>query len=94
MGLRYRSAAYLKAIRGQPCLYCGAPGEAHHLTFAEKRAMGLKNGDNWTVPVCRTHHMELHNSPMPERTWWALNGIDPIKWAKDHYERWEKYSGN
>lgn len=64
------------------------------MTYAEHRALGLKNGDNWTVPLCHAHHMELHASPMPERTWWSLRGIDPIKWAKHNYSQWEKYNGD
>lgn len=86
---RIRSVKYLNFIRGKPCLYCGSPGEAHHLTFAQPRAMGKKTGDQYTVPLCHGHHMELHESPMPERTWWALIGIDPLKWAEDTYKGWK-----
>lgn len=87
---RVRSDAYLKHIRGQNCLYCGVPGEAHHLTHAQPRAMGRKTGDQYAVPLCHYHHMALHQSPMPEKTWWALKGIDPIKWAENSYDKWLK----
>jgi hypothetical protein len=86
--LRLRSQAYLKHIRSKPCLICGAQAEAHHLTHAQPRAMALKTGDQYCVPLCHRHHMEMHESPMPERTWWALNGIDPVEWATREYERW------
>lgn len=88
--VRHRLTAYLASIRGQPCLICGAPGEAHHLTYAQPRAMGMKTGDQHTVPVCHAHHMQLHESAMPERTFWALHGIDPVKWAVDNFRRWKR----
>ena len=30
---------------------------AHHLTTAQPKAMGLKSGDQWTVPLCELHHL-------------------------------------
>lgn len=89
---RIRSVKYLNHIRGQPCLLslaqrCSVPGEAHHLTFAQPRAMALKTGDQWTVPVCHLHHMELH-AYGDERTWWALLGIDAMAWAEREWEQW------
>lgn len=71
---------------------CGSPGEAHHLTHAQPRALAKKTGDQYTVPLCHQHHMELHDSPMPERTWWALNGIDPMVWAENCYKEWSNGS--
>ena len=61
-------------------MVCGLGGEAHHVTFAEPKAMARKVGDNWCVPLCHKHHMELpaHGK---EIQWWALQGIDPIEWA-------------
>lgn len=91
--IRIRSKKYLDHIRSKSCLHCGDKAEAHHLNHAQSRAMGLKNGDQWAVPLCHKHHMEMHNSPMPEPTWWALLGIDPIKWAENEYSHWEKTNG-
>lgn len=56
--------------------------------------MGLKTGDQWTVPLCHKHHMELHSEGFPERTWWALKGIDPLTWALNTYTEWEKENGS
>ena len=36
------------------------PTEAHHIRFAQPRALGRKVSDEYTVPVCRLHHRELH----------------------------------
>jgi hypothetical protein len=87
---RLRSEDYLKHIRSKPCLVCGGYAEAHHLTFAQHRAKSKKNGDQWTVPVCHPHHMELHNFAGGEKTWWACQGINPLKWAEMEYGKWTK----
>ena len=87
---RVRSLAYLAHVRSKPCLICGGGSDAHHLTHAQPRAMSRKTGDQYAVPLCRKHHMELHESPMPERTFWALQGIDPIQWAEKEYANWIK----
>jgi hypothetical protein len=40
---RLRDKAHLKFVASQPCLICGrSPADAHHLRFAQPRAMGLK----------------------------------------------------
>ncbi len=60
---RIRDKAHLRYVASQPCLLCGAkPADAHHVRFAQPRAMGRKVGDNFTVPLCRNHHRELHHS--------------------------------
>ncbi|MFN0263107.1 Rad52/Rad22 family DNA repair protein [Tepidamorphus sp. 3E244] len=79
---RIRSKSHLHYVRAQPCLVCGAsPSDPHHLNFAQPRAMGMKAGDNFTVPLCRTHHSELHNSG-GERQWWETRNLDPLVEAK------------
>jgi hypothetical protein len=90
---RLRSFSYLYFIRGKPCLQCGSPGEAHHIQYAQPRALGRKTGDQYAVPLCHPCHMKLHNDGIPERTWWALRGIDPVKWAERSYEEWSKEHG-
>jgi hypothetical protein len=85
---RIRSEAYMKTLRGAPCLVCRQGSEAHHITFAEPKAMAMKVGDNWCVPLCHHHHMELHSFG-DERTWWDLQGIEPMKWAEVN---WKKYN--
>lgn len=61
-GFRLRSEAYLSHVRTFPCLVCGASAEAHHLLRTpDGRGMGMKSGDQWCVPLCHPHHMELHD---------------------------------
>lgn len=47
----------------------GSVSQAHHLTFAQPRARGLKVGDQWVVPLCNHHHGQLHASGN-EKSWW------------------------
>jgi hypothetical protein len=58
---RCRDKDHLRFIAAQPCTVCGRqPCEAHHLRFAQPRALGRKVSDEFTVPLCRVHHRELH----------------------------------
>jgi DNA recombination protein Rad52 len=73
---RVRDPEHLKFINSQPCLICGrAPVHAHHLRFAQPRAMSNKVSDEWSVPLCFTHHRALHTVG-DEEAWWAEKGID------------------
>ncbi len=38
--------------------------------------MGRKVSDEFTVPLCSTHHRELHASGN-EKAWWTERGVDP-----------------
>ena len=59
------------------CCICKNPmADAHHLrTIGHARAAALKNGDDYTIPLCRKHHEELHNFG-DEKIFLALHGID------------------
>jgi hypothetical protein len=74
---RFRDRNHVKFVAKQPCLICGrTPSDAHHLRFAQHRALGRKVSDEFTVPLCRGHHREVHRSG-DEATWWKKTGIDP-----------------
>ncbi|MVT54810.1 DUF968 domain-containing protein [Bradyrhizobium yuanmingense] len=80
---RKRSKAHLLFVREQPCLVCRQmPCDAHHLTFAQPRALGRKVSDEFTVPLCRAHHEELHRHGN-ERAWWANLQIAPLPVAQE-----------
>jgi Rad52/22 family double-strand break repair protein len=67
---RLRDKAHLKFVASQPCLVCGRqPSDPHHLRFAQPRAIRLKVSDEFTVPLCRGHHRQLHQAG-DEITWW------------------------
>jgi hypothetical protein len=85
--VRERDRNHLRFVASQPCLVCGrGPSDAHHLRFAEQRAMGRKVSDKFTVPVCRLHHRELHRRGN-ERAWWGTQGIDPLPIAAALWQR-------
>ena len=59
--IRLRDKEHCKFVATQPCVLCGrTPSEAHHIRFAQPRAIGRKVSDEYTVPVCRLHHRDLH----------------------------------
>ncbi len=74
---RIRDKEHLKFVATQPCLVCGRqPCDAHHLRFAQHPALGRKVSDEFTVPLCRGHHREVHRCSN-ERAWWQSRNIDP-----------------
>ena len=74
---RVRDRNHVKAVAQHPCLICGRrPADAHHLRFAQSRALGRKVSDEFTVPLCRGHHREVHRCG-DEAGWWKNAGVDP-----------------
>ena len=85
--IRLRDPEHRKFVAQQPCLVCGrTPVDAHHLRFAQPRAMGRKVSDEFTVPLCRLHHRELHRVG-DERVWWNTLKIDPLPVALKLWRR-------
>ncbi len=85
--IRLRDKEHCKFVATQPCVVCGrSPTEAHHIRFAQPRALGRKVSDEYTVPVCRLHHRELHRYG-DEASWWAAIGLDPIPIALSLWRR-------
>jgi hypothetical protein len=86
---RIRDRDHVKSVAKQPCLVCGRrPADAHHLRFAQARTLGRKVSDEFTVPLCRGHHREVHRCG-DEAVWWDKTGIDPTAaarslWLKSH----------
>ena len=76
--VRLRDKEHRKFVLRQPCLVCGRiPSDPHHLTFTQPRALGRRVSDEFTVPICRLHHRELHRSG-DEAAWWRSLNIDPL----------------
>ncbi len=79
---RVRDREHVRFVARQPCLVCGRrPSDAHHLRFAQHRALGRKVSDEFTVPLCRGHHRELHRCG-DEAAWWSKARIDPLGAAR------------
>ena len=86
---RIRDREHLKFVARHPCLICGRnPVDPHHLRFAQSRALGRKVSDEFTVPLCRGHHREVHRCG-DEAAWWAKVGVEPLAvanalWRESH----------
>ena len=56
-----RDKQYQAWVRQQPCLVCyQTPCQAHHHRSSVNSGIGIKPGDDWCVPLCASHHSELH----------------------------------
>ena len=85
--IRLRDKEHCKFVATQPCVVCGrTPSEAHHIRFAQPRALGRKVSDEYAVPVCRLHHRDLHGYG-DEASWWAGVSIDPLPIALELWRR-------
>jgi hypothetical protein len=86
---RIRDREHIRFVVKQPCLICGrVPSDPHHLRYAQHSALGRKVSDEFTVPLCRGHHREVHRCG-DEPAWWQRAGIDPCTsaralWLKTH----------
>ena len=86
---RIRDRDHVRYVAQQPCLVCGRnPSDAHHLRFAQPPALGRKVSDEFTVPLCRGHHREVHRCG-DEAAWWAKTKINPrviarVLWLGTH----------
>ena len=79
---RIRDREHVRFVAKQPCLICGRrPSDAHHLRFAQSRALGRKVSDEFTVPLCRGHHREVHRCG-DEAQWWRKAAVDPTAAAR------------
>jgi hypothetical protein len=79
---RLRDKEHVKLVAQQPCLICDRkPADAHHLRFTQHRALGRKVSDEFTVPLCRGHHREVHRCG-DEAAWWKNAGVDPTITAR------------
>jgi hypothetical protein len=87
---RYRDKEHLNFVTAQACVVCGRePSEAHHLRFAQPRALGRKVSDEFAVPLCRIHHREVHDHG-DETAWWNGYNIKPMPIA---FKLWQHTRG-
>jgi ERF superfamily len=86
---RIRDRDHVRFVAQHSCIVCGRqPADAHHLRFVQSRAIARKVSDEFTVPLCRGHHREVHRYG-DEAAWWRNAGIDPtlaarLLWLESH----------
>jgi hypothetical protein len=91
--VRKRDKAHRDFVCSQPCLICGRrPSDAHHIRFGQPRALGRKVSDEFTVPLCRVHHRDLHRRS-DEKTWWEAANIEPMEIAERLWRETRDKSG-
>jgi hypothetical protein len=56
------------------------------MRFAQPRALGLKVSDEFTVPLCRGHHRQLHQAG-DEVAWWGKSQINALEMAQHLWEQ-------
>jgi hypothetical protein len=79
---RVRDRDHVRFVAQQTCVVCGRqPCDAHHLRFAQNHALGRKVSDEFTVPLCRGHHRELHRHG-DEAGWWEKLELNPTSAAR------------
>jgi hypothetical protein len=74
--VRRRNKAHRLFVASQRCLICGKSPRTLIISDLGSRALGRKVSDEFTVPLCRPHHRELHHRGN-EIDWWG--DIDSIK---------------
>ncbi|ECE6306403.1 hypothetical protein DQC20_25425, partial [Salmonella enterica subsp. salamae] len=58
---RWVNERYTRWVKSQPCACCGKQADdPHHLIGHGQGGMGTKAHDLFVLPLCRTHHNELH----------------------------------
>jgi DNA recombination protein Rad52 len=91
---RLRCPEHLRFVARQACLVCGrVPTQAHHLRFAQPRALSRKVSDEFTVPLCAFHHDEVHRTGN-EFQWWRARGIDALQLARDLWRETRDFPGS
>ncbi|MBC7578485.1 MAG: ERF family protein [Tardiphaga sp.] len=84
--VRRRNKAHLAYVAEQPCLICKRfPCDAHHLKFSQPNTLGRKVSDEFTVPLCRDHHHNLHRQGN-EMAWWANMHVTPTDVARELWQ--------
>jgi hypothetical protein len=53
----------------------------HHIQSGQPRDLGSKVRDEFTVPLCRVHHRDLHRGS-DEKKWWEAANMEPVEIAQ------------
>ncbi len=80
-----RDAKRLVAIRKLPCVVCGrSPVDAAHSNqSAHNKGLGIKASDEFTIPLCRQHHIEYDQLQ-------KMNRSESVEWFNKMLEKTER----
>ncbi len=80
-----RDAKRLAAIRKLPCVVCGrSPVDAAHSNqSAHNKGLGIKASDEFTIPLCRQHHIEYDQLQ-------KMNRSESVEWFNKMLEKTER----
>ncbi len=73
-------------------LNCNMEAVAHHLTYLKGfRGIAQKVGDNYTLPICFSHHHTLHH--MGEKSFWEVHGFELDEVTNYTQQLWSETNG-
>ena len=80
-----RDRKRLAAIRKLPCVVCGrSPVDAAHSNqSAHNKGLGIKASDEFTIPLCRQHHIEYDQFQ-------KMNRSQSVEWFAKMLEKTER----
>lgn len=80
-----RDAKRLVAIRKLPCVVCGSSpvDAAHSNQSAHNKGLGIKASDEFTIPLCRQHHIEYDQLQ-------KMNRSESVEWFNKMLEKTER----
>ena len=80
-----RDLKRLEAIRKLPCVVCGrSPVDAAHSNqSAHNKGLGIKASDEFTIPLCRNHHVEYDQFQ-------KMNRSESVEWFNKMLEKTER----
>ena len=80
-----RNLKRLAAIRKLPCVVCGrSPVDAAHSNqSAHNKGLGIKASDEFTIPLCRNHHVEYDQLQ-------KMNRSESVEWFDKMLEKTER----
>ena len=80
-----RDLKRLAAIRKLPCVVCGrSPVDAAHSNqSAHNKGLGIKASDEFTIPLCRQHHIEYDQLQ-------KMNRSESVEWFNKMLEKTER----
>ena len=75
--IRLRDKDHRKYVSHEPCVVRGRRPAERIIFVLHSHARWHASSDEFTVPVCRIHHRELHRYG-DEAKWWKGVNIDPV----------------